>query len=355
MTWLTWKENEIKSIQILRAIAALSVVYVHCTISKDYYFPATGLFGVDIFFIISGFIIAFVVTRDVNQFMIKRVFRIYPMYLLATLGSAFVLIVAPNIFNTMTITWAGFIKSLFFIPDPEKGSPILGQGWTLRFEMFFYFAMYLSLLFVKNKKYSSYVCIAFIVIFLSGFQIIKPNNYMLNYFNNGLLFEFVYGVLLFKCYEYVKAKKYKVNNVLKISMSMLMAIIGYGSMVFFDITHIHVTGLRHIDYGIPSLLLAAALLTLENNIKDTKVMRGVVKIGEASFVMYLVHYHIVIFFSRCIFNNIISAKNIFIIELVKIAIAFIMTIIISIIIYEGIDKPIQKQLKKFLKGGCFQK
>jgi peptidoglycan/LPS O-acetylase OafA/YrhL len=132
------KNKTIKSIQLLRAIAALSVVYVHCTTGGGYKFPSTGSFGVDIFFIISGFIIAYMVERNTERFFIKRVFRVAPLYIITTIMMIMIVVIFPNIIRSTTVTLSGFIKSVLFIPGRENGGvPIFGQGWTLNFEMFF--------------------------------------------------------------------------------------------------------------------------------------------------------------------------------------------------------------------------
>jgi peptidoglycan/LPS O-acetylase OafA/YrhL len=130
--------GSIVSIQLLRAIAALSVVYVHCTTAGDYNFFSTGTFGVDIFFIISGFIIAYMVSKTTEDFLIKRIIRIVPLYFLATVAMALTVMFFPNHIRSTTISVSGFMKSILFIPGPEnRGQPILGQGWTLNYEMFF--------------------------------------------------------------------------------------------------------------------------------------------------------------------------------------------------------------------------
>lgn len=350
MTWLKWKNNEIKSIQILRAIAALSVVYVHCTTAGDYNFLTTGSFGVDIFFIISGFIIAYVIEKDSSQFLLKRIFRIYPMYIIATIMMIFTVLIFPTLIKSTTISFSGFIKSILFIPGIEnRGYPILGQGWTLRFEMFFYLLMFICILIVRNKKYASLICAGFIFLFIGIASILKPINYFINYFCNDIILEFACGVLLFKCNKYIIKRQFKINRFAKISICIFVAVICYGFMVFIDIKSISVSKFRSLYYGIPSLLMVIAILMLEINIKDTKLTRIIIEIGEASYVMYLFHYHIVIFFSRAIFNKTIGANSIFLIELTKIIIAFSVTIIISVIAYEFVDKPIQIYLRGVLK------
>jgi peptidoglycan/LPS O-acetylase OafA/YrhL len=73
------------------------------------------------------------------------------------------------------------------------------------------------------------------------------------------------------------------------------------------------------------------------------------ELGEASYVMYLIHYHVVIFLGRVVFNKLIGSNNNFTIELIKIIIAFLVTIVFSILIYRFIDKPIQKCFRNVLK------
>jgi peptidoglycan/LPS O-acetylase OafA/YrhL len=74
-------ENEsIRSIQILRAIAAFMVEYIHSTSSRGgvNLLPTSGAFGVNIFFVLSGFVIDFIVSKNTEHFLIKRLFRIVP-------------------------------------------------------------------------------------------------------------------------------------------------------------------------------------------------------------------------------------------------------------------------------------
>ena len=71
----------IYNIQFLRAFAALLVVYFHTTFSTALGLPESfGIFGVDIFFVISGYIISYVTFLDPTRFVQKRIIRIVPFY-----------------------------------------------------------------------------------------------------------------------------------------------------------------------------------------------------------------------------------------------------------------------------------
>ena len=107
---------------------------------------------------------------------------------------------------------------------------------------------------------------------------------------------------------------------------------------------------RNLQKGIPSLILIVALLVMEDCINSQNVIvKFMICLGEASYAMYLFHYHIIAFLSRVVFPRIIGNNNIFIIEIAKLLFTIIVTIIISIYLYKLVDMPIQKVLRKLIK------
>jgi peptidoglycan/LPS O-acetylase OafA/YrhL len=143
----------------LRGIAALGVVYVHYAAAYGFYgLKITGAWGVDVFFVISGFIIAYVVSNNTENFFIKRVFRIFPLYFIATFLTLVPAVFFPDLIHrTEILSMEKFIKSILFIPyedELKENIPIVGPGWTLNFEMFFYVITAFCVFFVKNKKKS---------------------------------------------------------------------------------------------------------------------------------------------------------------------------------------------------------
>jgi len=340
----------IKSIQILRAIAALSVVYRHCTIAGDYKFPSFGTFGVDIFFVISGFIIAYIVSKNTDGFLLKRIIRIWPLYILATIAMTLTVVLFPTLVQSTTISLQGFIKSILFIPGPEnRGLPILGQGWTLNFEMFFYVSIALCIVFIKNRKYIVIVCAGLLILFLIILHLVNINSYILTVYKNGLIPEFIFGILLYYAYCFYQNSKYNKAGIITVIVLIIIAVMSYSYMVYSGITGFKIIKNRNINFGLPALIMVTAVLFLENNIKQNGIIKIFVWLGEASYAMYLFHYHIVIFFSRLVFPKIFGKNENIMIDLVKIIIGISCTILLSLIIYELIDKQIQKKLRVLLK------
>jgi peptidoglycan/LPS O-acetylase OafA/YrhL len=127
--------NKIEVIQVLRFLAAFSVMMVHLPVI------GFGIWGVDIFFVISGFIMMYVTENNQKNFLVKRIIRIVPLYWILTLGVFSIAIFYPDLLNNTTANFEHLIKSLFFIPFDKNGSghfPILFLGWTLNFEVIFY-------------------------------------------------------------------------------------------------------------------------------------------------------------------------------------------------------------------------
>lgn len=144
------------SIQYLRAVAALLVVVHHARNEFDWlYNPLADYnafaWGVDIFFVISGFIMGIAASREAPvEFAKKRVIRIVPLYWVATLA-AVVITERAGVLSIGGDTIADVMKSFFFIPHGDSAEsgryyPYLVPGWTLNYEMFFYVIFFLGLI-----------------------------------------------------------------------------------------------------------------------------------------------------------------------------------------------------------------
>ncbi len=162
VTTLSWSANEASTsgagrgklfhLQALRGLAASLVVLSHAadTLARRGLIPReigdrlgiSGYFGVATFFIISGFIIhrssagAFGDLRRTADFVTKRLIRVVPVYWIAT---ALFVVLSPH---RATYTWRDVVSSLLFVPHEIGASgnmqPLVGQGWTLQYEMQFY-------------------------------------------------------------------------------------------------------------------------------------------------------------------------------------------------------------------------
>jgi exopolysaccharide production protein ExoZ len=147
------------NVQVLRLVAALLVVGTHSTLySSQHLAPGVvwhfGEVGVDLFFVISGFVMMTSSWRHLKKpgygrmFLAKRVIRIVPMYWIATTLNLVLVLALPTLTDASRPSAARVVLSYLFVstesPDGRM-EPIHGVGWTLVFEMFFYVVFALAL------------------------------------------------------------------------------------------------------------------------------------------------------------------------------------------------------------------
>src|SRR5262245_15966976 len=89
--------ERLDSVQALPAIVAVSVAAYHAVV-----FGFDGIWGVDLFFVISGFIMCHVTSESGKHFLLKRAIRVVPLYWLGTIGVYLVALVAPSVLKRST-------------------------------------------------------------------------------------------------------------------------------------------------------------------------------------------------------------------------------------------------------------
>lgn len=149
-------DKRISHIQILRGIGAIFVVFYHINFIN----LSFGLFGVDIFFILSGFIVAKLVEEKEKYFLLKRLVKIVPPYYFATLAIILFFKILPSLNTHIVLSFETIVKSILFIPyHINTSGPILSIGWTLNIEMFYYLLVGIGLMIFKVDQYKWYLFI----------------------------------------------------------------------------------------------------------------------------------------------------------------------------------------------------
>jgi peptidoglycan/LPS O-acetylase OafA/YrhL len=155
------------SIQYLRAFAALTVIIFHAKLqierlnyNMDWFFYPYMHFGIDIFFVMSGFLM-WITTRSKPitpwQFFFGRIIRVAPLYWLATTFVVALAIAVPGVLQSSHVSPALTVASYLFIPwynDAQGGSvlPLFVVGWTLNLEVFYYLVFALTLMLPLRKR-----------------------------------------------------------------------------------------------------------------------------------------------------------------------------------------------------------
>jgi exopolysaccharide production protein ExoZ len=287
----------IQNIQALRGIAALLVVSSHMLRIEgkyaqfDYLLPdflMIGNSGVDLFFVISGFVMVFVTrgtfqhNEPVNRFLYCRFTRIYPLYWFYSTLILCAYIVQPTLVNSSQGNRVNIIASYLLIPQDLL--PLVNVGWTLIYEIYFYIAFALLLLLPKTKFLFGLIfwgtCIVAANIYFG-----ESNNAFLHVYRHPLTLEFIAGCLIAELYF----NRPLFGNAKAVTLlAIVMWILTY--YAFREITgKTAPTGwIRIMVFGVPALITLYGALLFES--KHQMVMpRWLCRIGDASYSIYLSH------------------------------------------------------------------
>jgi exopolysaccharide production protein ExoZ len=359
--------NKINSIQFLRAFAALLVAYHHsiqCQMefSKSaqqsfFHLWNFGTIGVDIFFVVSGFIISYANASNsgamqATNFLIKRFIRINPAYYIASMMLMIVLIV--KVWTTEGISDVSldklansFADTVLIIPAFEaiqEYMPFIIAGWTLGFEWFFYFLFFLLIVFkVKNK---ALLLSAIILLLVTIGQLFRPTGYQIVFSTNSILLEFILGIVIYTWYAKAKIVSTSVSLGL-----LLIGIIGFICLIIFGFGYVWSYSMvlmnklsleRFLLFGIPSAAIVAGCLFLEKALKLQWLWNSKLTniLGDASYSIYLVN-PIVFALLTILYKKV----GFFLPPDVAIIIQLIVAIIISIAFFRAIEKPFINQSK----------
>ena len=294
--------NKINSIQLLRAVAVLLVVHCHILDMQQgnplqrrfFYLQNFGAVGVDIFFVISGFIIT-VISRTYlpgkqgGYFFVKRMLRVVPLYWLVSF-----LITGYTYFrHGKLFAMASIIKTISFFPFFGKSAtafPVIYQGWTLSFELSFYSITAIALA-TGSKKYMLMI-VLFFCCFIGLNYVFDNQVIFINFFGNGIMLEFLMGVLVGLLFlSDLRLKPFISNIVTLAGIGGLAAslVMGYGMISEATYTFYGSLSLaRSVIWGIPSALLVAGLV-MKEKWRPLHIHPFWIAIGNASFSVYLTH------------------------------------------------------------------
>ncbi|MEN5275753.1 acyltransferase [Brucella sp. TWI432] len=344
-----------KVVQALRGIAALAVVIFHASAllaglsdeaRRTYYVPL-AFAGVDLFFLISGYIIASSVTRfgsglrASGDFIVKRLIRIWPPYAIAT--ALFCLAFFLKNGDGPTV-WE-ITQSLLFIQfdntPSQYGFAALVVGWTLNYEMFFYVLMAAGLL-VRHRW--AFILSAFAILLLavplwqqpdlSFIQLLNAERLQANawVFTNPLCWLFLVGA----AFHFVERKQVTVSNGYVLSAVAVLA------FAFFMACYLSPAMSRHglTGMGLAVVPLFAAAI-LSRSVIEKFVPMPLVYLGDISYATYLTHV-IMLSVVKAALASILGEG--FALMLVSIAVS----VVVGALYYSIIERPISAVLTSLL-------
>jgi len=330
------RQNYRQEIDSLRALAVIGVIIFH-------YFPKLlpgGYLGVDLFFVISGYVISFQIYKNLNNknfnlkiFYIKRIKRILPptffVLLICSFVSFYLFTISDLIQYSKSLFFSlSFTSNIFFwmtggyFTTSDELKPLL-HLWSLSVEEQFYIFFPIVFLFLV-KLFKNYNSLFFVVFFITLIS------YLLNYYiiqlggSNPAFFllptriwNFGFGIL---------AMIYYVNNSKQTHSSLVLFIISILIVLGF---FIEIKGLPRGSLIIFSTaILLSKKFQLDSLINKLYLNRYIRKVGLISFSLYLWHWPVLVYFKYYLIDEVSLLIKLF---------SFLIVIIMSIISYYFIE------------------
>lgn len=272
-------------IQVLRFFAAVAVVAFHAAgVAPDgFKVPESAIGfalsyggrGVDLFFVISGFII-FYATHSARlmpaEFLRRRVERIVPLYFFVIFAVTILAVTFPATFGTPDwFTPRHILKSLAFIAFTDGEMPVVYVGWSLEYEMYFYLAV--ALLMALTRDVWRNIVVIFSALVTIG-RIPGADAVLGNYafFADPMILEFAFGVIVGSLF---------VNGRVSWPIQVAAACAIAALLVTDPVSRVIVSGVP------AACLVAAAAFVSRKRIDPSWPELALARLGDASYSIYL--------------------------------------------------------------------
>jgi exopolysaccharide production protein ExoZ len=277
------------SIQYLRGLAAMLVLVTHVaegaigdTAHVSHPF-AVGASGVDIFFVISGFIMWSSTAQrpnDVLAFWTARAVRIVPLYWIYTFLSLIWYVYNHEI--PATFRYSEIVRSLLFVPFTNSingtSVPILGVGWTLNYEALFYLVFGLGLLVGRPAWRFAGICGVLVLLCLCR-PFVNTDNAFAFRFTSPLFLEFGAGMAIAIL---LSSRRFRIPPWAGAALALAGAV-----CLVFAADRVPPAP-RTIVFGIPAALVVLGVVVLDP-VLDSRRFPPLKLLGDASYSIYLSH------------------------------------------------------------------
>jgi exopolysaccharide production protein ExoZ len=280
------RTETVVAIQYLRAVAAGLIAFQHAMGIPAFvhYAAHFGTVGVDLFFVISGFIMWTTTERSRREplrFWLARIVRILPLYWVFTTIYLAAALITPESFYVVHLEAAHILKSYLFVPatHPHLGliAPVYTLGWTLNYEMFFYLLFGFCLFVPWPRARFALLAAAFLLLVSAGL-LVQPQGAIVRTYTDPIMLEFLAGVML----AILSPMLIRCGTVAGLAL-IAAAILWVAAVYGYDFVPE-----RIVSHGIPAVTAVAGALMIEPAAR-ARPNRLWLMLGDASYSIYLAH------------------------------------------------------------------
>ena len=337
------------TIQALRAVAALLVVIYHVfdmwSLRVNPTAPGVtwvnGAAGVDIFFVISGFVMVVSTRRMATQpgawrtFIEHRIVRIVPLYWLATTAKLAFVILLADLTLRSTINFDYIIRSYLLFPVVDSAGhfrPLLSVGWTLTYEFLFYLLFALALALRVDVLR---VLLPGLGLFVLAALFRKEGWPAWTILFNTIVIEFIFGVVL--------ARLVLRGWLLPTAVAVGLVVVGFALVLVLPEGP---EDFRPLTWGLPALAIVAGAVALERR-AATMLPRWLLELGDASYSIYLTHGFVVpVIGLGFLYLGWIGLPA----EAMAVLVGLFASAIVGTVVYRVVERPITLALKRPAKA-----
>jgi len=340
--------RKLLSLEVMRGLAALFVLLFHThewlakillqPVFHEYFY--FGKYGVDFFFVLSGFIIMYAHSsnigkrEDILYYLRRRFLRIFPTYWVV-LGLVLMAYAAQGRVGEHAEFDLKSISKSFFLMTSEH-RPVLVVSWTLSFELFFYLAF---IVFFFGKKIGTcFFSIWALLIGINYFFPIQPDSWLLNTRH----LEFMLGLI---AAWIIKEKEFGYGYWILGITSILILLTIQGERLYPDLDFEY--------WKIYALLSFFLIIGLGLKEKETRIAppKFLILLGSASYSIYLVHLPVILFSGKIIQNSFLKQSNPHILFILMAIVALASGLFFHLYIEKFLQKFfISKKIQKFAKN-----
>ena len=354
------ESGRLLSLQALRAVAATLIVFLHAEEVVRLYAEAHGKafsppkilplgVGVDLFFVISGFVIVFASRKlfasagGWREFMRRRLIRIVPLYWSALTLRLIVLAAGAAIGAKSFPDSLAIVTSYLFIPydslgfGPDFPFPLLDLGWTLNFEMFFYvlFACFIAL----PRERAVALVVACLVVSVVLASIFRPETVAFRFWLRPITWEFAFGALI--AIAFMRGAVFSpATRILMISAALLVWLVPV-SWLGDTSAPGHYGWPRLCIWGSGAILIVAASVLGPISFRSAW-SQAIARLGDSSYALYLLHPFVFILFKMILAKITVPQALYWPLTLSAAALA----IVAAVLFHDRIENPVVLQLRR---------
>lgn len=284
--------QQIDGLQILRSVAVVLVAWLHAgqEVGQSR-LPHFWAFGIDIFFIISGFIISSVVLRTKEKagpramwrFLKRRLIRIFPIYWF------FCILASARLIHGHGFSLATFFPGYFLLPNLYPQHPlVVAFSWTMIFEMFFYYSLAAALLVTVKHAVPLVIAVFAVLVVVGHFVGIQRPTWII--VANPMVLEFVIGAVL--ALIFIRFGQQKRLGIAMVALGAAGALYLrahplQGGALGIDVVLVSVQMMRRVlTWGMAAALLVGGVIFWSPS-THSPVSKLAVILGNASYSTYL--------------------------------------------------------------------